>query len=432
MPSQIQDRYRRSIPAVSGLDSRDVTVPNIALQDEYAVENNRIMFPNHSRVQSGQSSSCSSDSGSVDGNESTEGDVISKLPHQSSTTVFTDQAQIPDELDMTLPFPVKLHYIVSNPRFKEYIGWCPHGRAWRVLNQQAFERDVIPIFFRSAKFTSFMRQVSKGTLPYFQIQGLILLTYNILWEIASRQVNGWAFVRIPQGPDVNCYYHEVSTTTLSSRVGRRSSHNAFTDTIVFFMAIYQMFLRGIPRLAFHMKRPPKVKNAASIARKQTGAGVGGSPDFYRISQIAPLPPVMPYKIKIKLSNLRGHDGTSDAMMAHFATRYVIEPLHVDAIEEDVDHQMLLDDPREGNLTPRSFVDTFNEGGSDNNFEPVDCAASGSEESVMEGRGRGASSSTRGSSMGPSSLDQATIGMQGLSAADISYLAHQNRTLRKHF
>jgi hypothetical protein len=200
------------------------------------------------------------------------------------------------------------------------------------------------------------------------------------------------------------------------------------------MANYQMFLRGIPRLAFHMKRPPKVKNAASIARKQTGAGVGGSPDFYRISQIAPLPPVMPYKITIKLSKERGPDGTTDVTAAHFATRYVIEPLPVDAIEEDVDHQMLLEDPREGNLTPRSFVDTFNKGGSDTMFEPADRAVSGSEESMMGWRGRGASSSTRVSSMGTSTsgLDLATMGMQGLSAADISYLAHQNRTLRKHF
>jgi hypothetical protein len=180
MPSQIQDRYRWSIPAVSGLEGRDVTVPNVALQDEYAVEHNRIMFPNHSpRVQSGQSSSCSSDSCSLDGNESTEGGVISKPSHKSTTASFHEQDQIPEELDMTLPFPVKLHYIVSNPRFKEYIDWCPHGRAWRVLNQQAFERDVIPIFFRSAKFTSFMRQVSKGISPLPPLSNSSTLLANV-------------------------------------------------------------------------------------------------------------------------------------------------------------------------------------------------------------------------------------------------------------
>ena len=158
------DRFRGSIPAVSGLDTREVTVPNVAIQDEYAVENIRIMFPNLSRQQSEQGSSCSSDSGSSDGIESTERPANSKKTHQSSTRGFPNEDVMAEGLDMTLPFPVKLHYIVSNPRFKEYIDWCPHGRAWRVLNQQAFEREVIPLFFRSDKITSFMRQVSKDRL----------------------------------------------------------------------------------------------------------------------------------------------------------------------------------------------------------------------------------------------------------------------------
>ena len=174
-----------------------------------------------------------------------------------------------------------------------------------------------------------------------------------------------------------------------------------------------------------MKRPPKVKNAASMARKQTGACVGGSPDFYRISQIAPLPPVMPYKIAIEAAKKSGDDTTSDVILAaHFATRYVIEPLPVDVIKADLDRPMSPEEPRQGNLEPRSFADAFNERGSDK-FEKVVDAASGIEENVMY-------SSTRSSSTGKSSLDLTPFGMQGLSAADISYLAHQNRTLRKHF
>jgi HSF-type DNA-binding len=66
------------------------------------------------------------------------------------------------ELDMSLPFPAKLHYIISNPKYNDYINWCPHGRAWKVLKQTEFERYIIPIFFRSDKFASFMRQVRKA------------------------------------------------------------------------------------------------------------------------------------------------------------------------------------------------------------------------------------------------------------------------------
>jgi hypothetical protein len=64
------------------------------------------------------------------------------------------------ELDMNLPFPVKLHYILSNPKYQDCVAWLPHGRAWRILKAKTFEKKVIPRFFRSAKYASFMRQVS--------------------------------------------------------------------------------------------------------------------------------------------------------------------------------------------------------------------------------------------------------------------------------
>jgi hypothetical protein len=65
-------------------------------------------------------------------------------------------------VDMNLPFPVKLHRILSKPEYKEYIAWLPHGRAWRILTPKAFEDVVIPKFFRSTKYASFMRQVRIG------------------------------------------------------------------------------------------------------------------------------------------------------------------------------------------------------------------------------------------------------------------------------
>ena len=66
------------------------------------------------------------------------------------------------ELDMNLPFPVKLHYILSNPKYQDCVAWLPHGRAWRVLKPKAFERRIIPKFFRSEKYASFMRQVRQA------------------------------------------------------------------------------------------------------------------------------------------------------------------------------------------------------------------------------------------------------------------------------
>lgn len=101
-------------------------------------------------------------------------------------------------------FPAKLHTILSSAEYNGYITWLPHGRAWRVLKPKQFE-EIIPKFFRSTKYASFMRQV-----------------------------NGWGFKRIiTPGPDFNAYWHEL-------------------------------FLRGLPNLCDRMKRPqktdPELKN----------------------------------------------------------------------------------------------------------------------------------------------------------------------------
>jgi hypothetical protein len=123
----------------------------------------------------------------------------------------------------TTSFPSKLHKIISNPLHREFIDWLPHGRAWRILKPKMFEKDVIPKFFRSERYASFMRQV-----------------------------NGWGFKRITEGPDLNSYYHEL-------------------------------FLRGLPDICLKMQR------VTCKAKPTDGAEFGECPDFYKISMFAPLP-----------------------------------------------------------------------------------------------------------------------------------------------
>ena len=78
-------------------------------------------------------------------------------------------------------FPVKLHWILSNPEFEDIISWLPHGRSWHVLQPKIFTDKVIPQYFRHTRFPSFMRQV-----------------------------NGWGFRRVSEGGGENSYCHEVS------------------------------------------------------------------------------------------------------------------------------------------------------------------------------------------------------------------------------
>jgi hypothetical protein len=79
------------------------------------------------------------------------------------------------------------------------------------------------------------------------------------------QVNGWAFSRITKGVDANAYWHPL-------------------------------FLRGLPTLAAHMRRPSKEKNSTELVRSTVGAKSEESPNFNLISKIAPLPQNIPYRI----------------------------------------------------------------------------------------------------------------------------------------
>lgn len=67
-------------------------------------------------------------------------------------------------------FPVKLHRILSTPQFMDIICWLPHGRSWRILKPSAFEERIIPLYFRHAKYASFMRQV-RVTMTYLLYHG---------------------------------------------------------------------------------------------------------------------------------------------------------------------------------------------------------------------------------------------------------------------
>ena len=124
-------------------------------------------------------------------------------------------------------FPVKLHRILSNPEFRYVITWLPHGRSWKVIKPKAFEEKVIPLYFRHAKYASFMRQV-----------------------------NGWGFKRMAQGPDHNSYYHEK-------------------------------FLRGMPQEVLKMRRPVKAKPGETSPSPDSSE----KPDFYAMSKLNPLPDI---------------------------------------------------------------------------------------------------------------------------------------------
>ena len=79
-------------------------------------------------------------------------------------------------------FPLKLHETLTQIEQDGYghiIGWLPHGRSFKIFQQQEFVNVVLPKYFVMTKKSSFLRQL-----------------------------NLYGFNRISVGPDGGSYYHE--------------------------------------------------------------------------------------------------------------------------------------------------------------------------------------------------------------------------------
>lgn len=124
-------------------------------------------------------------------------------------------------------FPMKLHQMLSDPDAEGVVVWLPHGRAWKIINQDKFETGLLGKYFEHGNMSSFMRQV-----------------------------NGWDFRRVVKGADEQSYYHEL-------------------------------FLRGMPHLCRCMTRTKASKKELGALCSPKVLSI--TPDFYRISRDHPLP-----------------------------------------------------------------------------------------------------------------------------------------------
>jgi HSF-type DNA-binding len=284
-------------------------------------------------------------------------------------------------LDMNLTFPVKLHMLLSFPACHEYLEWCSHGRAWKIIRPKPFEALVLPRFFRSAKHASFMRQVS---LKRIKIELSIATAHERIPKATLNlkrqsnrfqmfQVNGWAFSRITEGPDVNAYWHPL-------------------------------FLRGLPTLAAKMRRPPKEKNSAASARSSSGASVESSPNFRLISKFAPLPPNTPYRI-----TAGGRIQPIDPVGAKRA--------ETEFLDLGSDDEFLRELKTMGWANPQPIEK--------NPFDSDSHDSDGGRKQAVAGE---AKHEGKGVHSSPETMDAFSSKQQSLSEVDLRYLANQNRYL----
>ena len=58
-----------------------------------------------------------------------------------------------------LSFPMKLHKIVSDPKYHDIIRWMPHGRAWNIYDKEKL-KEICKEHFKHGSFESFNRSVN--------------------------------------------------------------------------------------------------------------------------------------------------------------------------------------------------------------------------------------------------------------------------------
>lgn len=88
--------------------------------------------------------------------------------------------EIPDDI-ANMTFPQKVHHILSQPEYSDFVSWMPHGRSFKTHLPKVFEQTVCKKYFGHCRYSSFLRQLAN-----------------------------YGFKHITQGKDRNCYYHEVS------------------------------------------------------------------------------------------------------------------------------------------------------------------------------------------------------------------------------
>lgn len=70
--------------------------------------------------------------------------------------------------------------ILSNSQLSDIITWLPNGKGFIILQKRKFATEVMPMYFKHSKFTSF-----------------------------TRKLNRWGFTRVTRGPESGAYYHKV-------------------------------------------------------------------------------------------------------------------------------------------------------------------------------------------------------------------------------
>jgi hypothetical protein len=205
-----------------------------------------------------------------------------------------------------------------------------------------------------------------------------------------------------------------------------------------------------------MKRPPKVKSAAATARNAAGAGTG-TPDFYRIEKIAPLPPATDFRPVARESKIDGDGPRSESETLDLKdgndTLEEMPMIGWSTPQSEGMHNVPFSDPfTEDSTTSSADVNSSKQPETMDTSNHSDDSTNSNESShhcnVKQGGQQSVSSADKETDKAsPLPSQEASNGdatssttdvatktedqSQQLSKADLTYLAHQNRILLLH-
>ena len=88
-------------------------------------------------------------------------------PKGTANHSYRDLSKVPAAVSYEHPksikemtFSQKVHQILSNPEYEEWISWMPHGRAFKVHIPTLFETQVLPLYFGHKRYSSFLRELN--------------------------------------------------------------------------------------------------------------------------------------------------------------------------------------------------------------------------------------------------------------------------------
>ena len=70
-----------------------------------------------------------------------------------------NNSTLPTRID-EMTFAQKVHHMMSHAEYCEYIAWMPHGRAFKVVKPQLFEKFACPVYFGHSRYSSFLRSLN--------------------------------------------------------------------------------------------------------------------------------------------------------------------------------------------------------------------------------------------------------------------------------